>query len=149
MWVRALFRRARVESEMEKEMRLHLEMEIEHNVRRGMSADEARRAALVSFGGVETAKDAVRDERGTRWIESTLSDISFALRGFRRRPAFATGVVVVIALGIGPNTAIFGVIDRLFISPLSYADGNRMVDLVITSSHGQFLVGATADQIDR
>jgi len=75
LWLRALFRRGRVESEMEREMRLHLELEIEHNMRQGMSPANARRAALVSFGGVETAKEAVRDERGTQWLDHALTDI--------------------------------------------------------------------------
>jgi hypothetical protein len=149
MWFRAVFRRARIETEMDRDMRLHLEMEIEPKVRQGMSSADARRAALVSFGGVEAAKDAVRDERGTRWLESTLSDFRFAVRGVRKRPLFAAGVIVVIALGIGPNTAIFSVINKLLISPLSYEDGNRMVEFVVTSSHGKFLGTATAEQVDR
>ena len=149
LWFRALFRRARVETEMEKEMRLHLELEIEHNLRRGMPPADARRLALVSFGRVEAAKDAVRDERGTQWLDHTLSDIRFALRGFRKHPIFAVGVIVVIALGVGPNAAIFSIINQRLISPLPYADGSRMVELVVTSSHGMFLVGATSDRVDR
>jgi predicted permease len=149
LWLRALFRRARVESETEKEMRLHLEMEFENNIRQGMSPPDAKRAALVAFGGVEVAKDAVRDERGTQWLEHTMHDIRFALRGFRTHPVFAVGVVVVIALGIGPNTAIFSIIEKLLIAPLPYPDGNQMVDLLVTSHRGQFRLEATADQVDR
>ena len=149
MWARALFRREHVESDMAKEMRLHLALEMEHNVSQGMSPDEARRIALVSFGGVEAAKDAVRDERGTQWLESTFADIRFAVRGFRRRPTLAAGVIVALGLGIGPNTAIFSIINKLLLNPLPYAHGNRMVEFVVTSSRGEFLVGATTAQIDR
>jgi putative ABC transport system permease protein len=148
LWARALFRRARVETEMDKEMRLHLEMEIEHNIGQGMAPDDAKRAALIAFGGVEAAKDAVRDERGTQWLEHTATDVRFALRGFRNHPLFAVGVIAIIALGIGPNTAIFSVIDNVLISPFPYPDGNRMVELVVTTNHGGFYVGATTQQLD-
>jgi hypothetical protein len=84
MVIRALFRRREVESEMDKEMRLHVDMETEANIRRGMSAPDARRAALVAFGGMENAKDATRDQRSTLVIEQIGADIRFAFRGMRK-----------------------------------------------------------------
>jgi predicted permease len=149
LWLRALFARARVETEMEKEMRLHLEMEIEHNVRQGMSPSDARRAALIAFGGIESAKDAVRDEHGTHLLESTATDVRVAVRGFRRRPLFAISVVVLIAVAIGANSAIFSIIDGLLIAPLRYPDGNRMVTLFVTTNRGSLLVGPTPEVIAR
>ena len=132
LWFRALFTRARVESEMEKEMRLHLELETENNIRLGMAPADARRAALIAFGGVERAKENVRDERLTRWLEQIGGDLRLALRGFRRAPAFAIGVIALIALGIGPNAAIFSIVNHLLIAPLPFRDGNRMVTLNAT-----------------
>ena len=70
LWLRALFRRDRVERDMSKEMQFHLERETELNIRRGLPFDEARRAARIAFGGVERMKDAGRDARGTARIVS-------------------------------------------------------------------------------
>src|SRR5881275_1501252 len=88
MWVRALLFRARVESEMEKEMRLHLDLETEANVRGGMPPDVARRHALLSFRGVDRAKEDYRDTLGTRVIEEMWRDVGYAARLARRSPAF-------------------------------------------------------------
>lgn len=143
MWLRALLRRDRVESEMAKEMRLHLEMEAEENVRRGMPPEEARRQALIAFGGVEAAKESVRDERRTRWLEDLASDVKYTLRGFRRQPGFTAAVVLLVGLGVGANAAIFSVVDHLMISPLPFKDGNRMVMFSNTGGGGQFLIGAS------
>jgi len=83
---------------MDRELRFHLERATELNVARGMGADVARRAALVAFGGVERAKEAVRDGRGTRLLEQTSGDVRFAVGSLRRRPAFA--VVAMVASGL-------------------------------------------------
>ena len=140
MGVRALFDRRGVESEMEKEMRLHLQMETEENIRRGMSPADARRAAMVAFGGVEKAKEAVRDERGSRLLEILGSDLRFALRGMRARPLFAGAIIGLIALGTGANTAVFSMLHRLVLRPLPFADAGRMVMLSATGAGGQVLV---------
>ena len=132
LWFRALLTRERVESEMEKEMRLHLELETENNIRLGMTPAEAKRAAMIVFGGVERAKEYVRDQRLTRWLEEIGGDLRLALRGFRRQPAFAIGVIALTALGIGPNAAIFSIVNHLLIAPLPFRDGGRMVTLNAT-----------------
>jgi predicted permease len=148
MWLRALVRKRRVESEMEREMRFHLELETENNIRLGLPTAEARRRAFVAFGGVERAKEDVRDERRTRWLEQLAADIRFALRGFLRRPLFAGGVITLIALGVGANTAIFSLVDHLLIAPLPYPDGNRMAQFLGTAGGGQVLVTPTRSSID-
>ncbi|HET7374983.1 MAG TPA: ABC transporter permease, partial [Gemmatimonadaceae bacterium] len=147
-WLQGLFFRRRAEAEMEKEMRLHLDLEIENNVRLGMSPDAARRAALVAFGGVETAKDGVRDERPMRWIEHAAGDARFALRGFRKRPGFATAVVALISLGVGANVAIFSVINHVMLRPIPFHDGNRMVEFVATGNRGLLLIEPLRSDID-
>jgi predicted permease len=148
LWLRALFARTRVESEMEKEMRLHLELETRHNIELGMSASEARRAAMIAFGGVERAKESVRDERLTRWVEEIAADFRLALRGFIRQPAYTVGVIGLIALGIGPNAAIFSVVNHVLLSPLPFRDGSRMVALEATQ-YGRIISQRTKADIDR
>ena len=148
MWLRALLVRRQVESEMEREMRLHLDLETQHNVERGMSPGEARRRAMLAFGGVERAKESVRDERLTRWLEELAADFRLALRGFRRQPAYTIGIITLIALGIGPNAAIFSVVNHTLLSPIPFRDGNRMVALSATAGGGRILSARTKADVD-
>ena len=140
LWVRALFARRQVEDEMRREMRHHLDMEIADHVRRGMPEDEARRTALLAFGGVVRAEESVRDERRTRVIENLIGDVRYALRGFARKPGYALVVVGLLALGIGGNTALFSLLYHELISPLPFADGNRMVELQATGAQGTIML---------
>lgn len=148
LWMRALFSRASVESEMEREMRLHVEFETQHNIEQGVSPAEARRAAMIAFGGVERAKESVRDERLTRWIEELAGDFKLAVRGFKRQPAYTFGIITLIALGIGPNAAIFSIVNHTLLSPLPFRDGNRMVHLVGTAGGGRISTGRTKADVD-
>ncbi|HEY2379068.1 MAG TPA: ABC transporter permease [Gemmatimonadaceae bacterium] len=127
MWLRALFHRDRIERDMSKEMQFHLERETELNIRRGLSLDEAQRAARVAFGGVEQMKDASRDTRGTAHIESIARDIRYAIRSLKNRPAFTLTVIATLALGIGANAAIFTLVDALLLRPLPVAHPEQLV----------------------
>lgn len=147
--LRSHFLRRRAESEMEQEMRLHLDLEVDNNVRLGMSPDAARRAALVAFGGVENAKEGVRDERPLRWLEHAAGDARFAVRGFVRRPGYAAAIVLLIALGVGANAAIFSVINHVILRPIPFRDGNRMVEFVATGSRGMVLIEPLRSDIDQ
>jgi putative ABC transport system permease protein len=131
MWLRARFRRARVESEMERELRHHLELETEANGRRGLEPEAARRAALVAFGGVEQTKEAVRDERGGRWLEVVGADLRASIAALPRQRGFAVGAVVSLALGMSLVTSVFAVVERLFLNPLPFAHQERLVHLYI------------------
>lgn len=126
-YVRALLHKDKVERDMDQELRFHLEMEIEGNVRRGMSLPEARREALLRFGGVEKFKEECRDVRGAPLIESLLQDVRYGARILFRNPGFTVVAVLTLGLGIGANTAIFSVIYGVLMKPLPYKDGNQLV----------------------
>jgi putative ABC transport system permease protein len=126
---RALFSRRRQETELDDELRLHLEMETEANQRRGMAPDEARRAALLRFGGVEQAKEGCRESWRGRFLEVLAEDVRYGLRGLRRSPGFAAAVVLTLGLGIGANTAVFSLINGVLLKPLPYARGEQVVVL--------------------
>ena len=118
MWFVALFRPGRLERDLDREMRFHLEMEIEANVRRGMSPDEARRVALVAFGGIERHKESARDERGTRFIDGSLDDVRLAFRRFRSHRAFTLLTTATLAVGIGATTAVFSFANWVLYRPV-------------------------------
>jgi putative ABC transport system permease protein len=121
-----LFAAARREREWKAEFDTHLEMHVQDNLRAGMSVDEARRQALIHLGGVESAKDAMRDQAGFVWLDILLRDIRYALRGLRRSPAFALSTIVSLSLGLGASLAVFTIADNLLVRPLPYRDASRL-----------------------
>jgi len=113
----AFFRRRRLEDDLDDELRSHLEMSIERNLRRGMSPADARREALRSFGGVEQTKEIYRDQRGLPMIETTLQDLRFGLRVLRRSPEFSILAILCLTLGIGANAAVFSWVEGILFRP--------------------------------
>src|SRR5437879_806561 len=113
----ALFRHGRLENDLDDELRSHLEMAIELNLRKGMSPADARREALRSFGGVEQIKEIYRDRRGLPMIETTLQDLRFGLRMLRRSPGFSILAILCLTLGIGANAAVFSWIEGILFRP--------------------------------
>jgi hypothetical protein len=127
MWLRALTQRGNVERELDREMQFHLDMEIEQNVRNGMSVTEARRQALLAFGGVERHKEATRDERGTRWIDDFASDSRHAWRFFMSRRGFTATAVTTLAIGIGAATAVYSLANWILLRPVPGVVASRDV----------------------
>jgi predicted permease len=127
--IRALFRRKEAETELDSELRFHLESQIENNIRAGMSPKAARQSALREFGGVELAKEECRDERGTQFFEQLWQDVRFGARMLRKNPGFAAVAILTLALGIGANTAIFSLINALFVRSLPVKNSQELVML--------------------
>jgi hypothetical protein len=108
--------RKRIDAEIDAELRFHVEMAIQANRALGMSADEARRVALCDLGGVTPTKQAVRDVR-TTLVDATVRDLRLAGRVLARNPGFSAAATITLALGIGANAALFGVVDAVLFRP--------------------------------
>jgi len=131
--------RRRSEKELAAELASHLEMQIEDNLRAGMGPSEAARAARLKFGGVESAKEHYRDQRGLPWVEALFGDLRYAFRGFRKNPVFTITALAALALGIGATTAIFSIANSVILKALPVPDPDRFVVLMtnFTSDSGE------------
>src|SRR5260370_33758309 len=125
--LRGLFRKLHLEADLDAQLRAHLEMLTEENIRRGMSLEEAHYAARREFGGVEQTKELYREERGVQFFDALLQDLRCALRGLAKRPSFALVAILTLALGIGSTTAVFSVVDRILFRSLPYPNDERLV----------------------
>src|SRR5277367_535301 len=120
-----IFSKRRREDDFAAEVEAHLQMQIEDNLRAGMSPVEARRIALVKLGGLEQTRQAYRERGTTPFVEGLLHDFRYALRQCRRDPSFAITAAIVLALGIGASAAIFSVVNPILFRPLPYPGAKR------------------------
>ena len=118
--------RDHMDDRLDEEMAFHVDMQTKKNIALGMTPDEARRQALISFGGRERWRSETRDEYRVRRFDGIAKDFTFAARSLRRHAAFALTAVVTLALGIGASTAIFSVVNTVLLRPLPYADADRL-----------------------
>ncbi|HEV3275323.1 MAG TPA: ABC transporter permease [Terriglobia bacterium] len=136
----AVFRRKGFDANLDEELRSHLEMLTEENIRRGIPPEEARYAALRSFGGVEQAKEIYREQRGLPAIETFLQDIRYGFRMLGKSPGFTAVVVLSLALGIGANTAIFSLIDAVVLKTLPVRQPEQLMLLNWVSKGHPYLI---------
>jgi putative ABC transport system permease protein len=123
----ALFRKPRLERELDEEIRTHLAMAEDENLRQGMTPLQAREAARRSFGGVEQIKEDYRHGRGIHWIETLLQDVRYGVRTLARTPGFTLTALATLALGIGATTAVFSVVYAALLRSLPYPNAERLV----------------------
>jgi putative ABC transport system permease protein len=138
----ALFRRERLEADLDAEVRAHLEMAAEMNRRSGMREEEAWREAMRSFGGVEQTKELYREQRGLPMIETTLQDVRFGLRMLRRNPGFSILAILCLTLGIGANAAVFSWVEGILFRPYPAVSHQEQLLALAGTARGE--TGATA-----
>ncbi|MYD71370.1 MAG: FtsX-like permease family protein [Acidobacteria bacterium] len=130
-WWDRLRNRGRAEDELDRELRDHVERQAADHVRNGIPPREARRRARLEFGGHDQIKELCRDAHGARWIEEIGQDVRKAIRQLGARPAFSTALLIILAVGVGANTAVFSIVRGVLLQPLPYWEPESIVALLI------------------
>ena len=138
MDLRGFMHRRKKDEELAEEIESHLAHERDANAARGLSSEQARRQANLKFGNRRAPRERAWRYRSVPWIEDTLRDLRFALRSLAKTPGFTVIAVLVIAVGIGVNTAVFSVVNTVLLKPLTYPDPQNLMELMNTGPQGSF-----------
>jgi predicted permease len=128
--LKRLHRRNELEQGLQEEIQFHIEKQIEKNLKAGIQPDEARRQAMIQFGGIEQFKEYTRDEFRSAWLENLIRDLRHGARALLRTPGFTFVVIFTLALSIGAITAMFSVLNGIVLRPLPYPEQDRLIEIV-------------------
>src|SRR5271170_3935515 len=128
-WWKSLFSKGASDAQMNSELRFHVDELTDENIAAGMSPEEARRRAILEFGGQENFKEQVRDVYRIRFVDATLANLKSAFRFIRKSPTFSLTVILTLALAIGANSAVFSAIDAILLKPLPFPQGDQLMRL--------------------
>src|ERR1700674_1522972 len=126
---KSLFRKRVLDAQLTSEVRFHVDELTDANIAAGMSPEEARRRAVLEFGGGEQIKEELRDVHRVRVIESAIANLKSAFRFIRKSPSFSAVIIVTLALGIGANSAVFSAIDAILLRPLPFPGGDQLMEI--------------------
>jgi putative ABC transport system permease protein len=129
-WWKSLFQKRTLDAQLSSEVRFHIAELTDANIAAGMSPEEARRRAVLEFGGGEQIKEELRDVHRVRIIESSVANLKSAFRFIRKSPSFSAVIIVTLALGIGANSAVFSAIDAILLRPMPFPNGDQLVTIV-------------------
>src|SRR5690348_17160310 len=128
-WWKSIFPKRASDAQMNSELRFHVEELTDENIAAGMTPKEARRRALVDFGGHENFKEQVRDVYRVRFFDAAAANLKAAFRFIRKSPSFSAAVILTLALAIGANSAVFSAIDAILLKPLPFPNADQLMHL--------------------